>query len=399
MKIKLGILMFTEYLVLGAYVPVLTLYLKEDVGLNGNEIGIILSLSSVVALFSPIVGAAIADRIISSERLFSLCHLAGGFLMLAILRENSFEPIALYFFLYSMFVGPTIALSNSITFQHCSVRNRFGNIRLWGTLGWIGAALIIWIINNLWEDFFSGNSFPLRLSAYSSFVLSAFVFVIPVVKLNREKKTFSIIPADAFSVFKDRKIVMITLISLFIIVVDKYYYFGMAPFLQHLGLETSQIFPIMSVGQGTEVIVMFYLSLILKKIGFKRILVFGVIAEILRFSLFVFSGGSFPLIVMGIAFHGLAYAFFFTSVFVYMDSHCRPDFRAGVHQLFSFVTSGLGTLIANMAAGYSMDLFVTGQVSPEYSFYWFIPLFLSFFALFLFLSASGKDRYDYDLVD
>ncbi len=395
MRVRLSLLMFCEYFVLGAYVPVMTLYLKNHAGLTGGQMGIILSLASAVAFISPMIGAVVADRIVSSERLFALCHLMGGGLMLLLLDSAGFYSIAAAYFFYSLCIGPTIALSNSITFQHGGDRSRFGNIRLWGTVGWIGAAFVVWGIFHVISSQKNSSSAPLLLSSVSSFVLSLYALTLPVSKLERHRYRGGLLPVEAFTVFRDRKIFMISFTSLLIVVVDKYYYFGMAPFLSESGFTESEIFPLMSVGQVTEVIVMLYLSLFLGKFGFKNMLIFGIISEITRFFFFIFFKDSVAGILAGIGFHGLAYAFFFTSVYVYIDSHCKEYYRAGVHQIFSLVTSGFGTLIANITAGFAMDLYVIKNSKPDFTSFWLIPVSLSVFALVTFTAISRKDKFIY----
>jgi MFS family permease len=138
----------------------------------------------------------------------------------------------------------------------------------------------------------------------------------------------------------------------------------------------------MSVGQMIEAPAMAILGWVLSRVGVKATLILGILAEIWRFGAFAL-GSSMALVFSGICCHGLAYAFFFTAAYTYIDSHCDKASRTGLHQLFSIVTTGLGSLAANLLAGACMDLLVPASGPARYGLFWLVPAVLSTACLIL----------------
>jgi len=272
-----------------------------------------------------------------------------------------------------------VALTNAITFHNAPGGNKaFGNIRLWGTIGWI---VVAWIFGFLWLRNAGGGVVQgrlpdaLKLSAISSTVLGLYTLTLPKAG-RRIEGPVRLIPHESLSVFVRPQILWIAAASLLIGIVDRYHYFGMAPYLRHLGFSDASIMPSMSVGQMVEAPAMAVLGWMLARLGIKVTLILGIGAEIWRFLAFAW-GGSLAIVFSGICCHGLAYAFFFTAVYTYIDGHCDKSSRTGLHQIFSIITSGIGSLAANLLAGACMDLFVPASGPIRYGWFWLVPAVLS----------------------
>jgi len=376
-------MIFLQCLVMGATIPIMSLYLKDYLGFSGSQAGIVLSMSAVAAFISPVVGAFVADRIIRAEFLLSLCHFCGCGVMMALSKQTSFGAVVGLYLAYVMVVGPTVALTNSITFHHFSEKkHNFGGIRVWGTIGWIAVA---WGFGYLWlypggaSSFTSRLPDALKLSAILSAVLGFYALTLPRYKFRPESST-GIIPLAALRVLWRPEILFISLIGFLVAFVDKYYYFGVAPFLRQGGFSEANIMPIMSLGQMSEVLAMSFLGVLLSRFGFKRIFILGLLSELWRFTALAM-GSSTLLIMSGIFCHGFAYAFFFTSLYIYLDSHCNKNVRTGVHQLFAVITGGFGSFFGNLIAGRTADFFTASENVVNYKAFWVVPAVMSLICL------------------
>ncbi len=373
-------MMFLQYFVMGSTMPILSLYFKDCLGFTGLQIGVVLGMSAVAALVSPFVGAVLADRRISAERLLGICHLAAAGLMFSLRLQEQFAGVAPFYLAYTLVMGPTVPLTNAITFHHLKDGNhKFGNTRVFGTVGWVAVA---WLFGYLWLRG-SGATFlserlpdALLLSSFSSLALAVYALTLPRREVTSQK-TLPIIPIGSIRVLVRPRVMLLASVSLVVGIVDRYYYFGTAPFLHHLGFSDSTIMPSMSLGQIVEIVAMVFLATLIKKIGIKLTMIIGILAEVWRFT--AFSIGSSPYIVIsGIACHGVAYAFFFTTVFITIDNYCDDQTRTGLHQLFSIIVFGLGSLLANLLAGTCFDFFIgDNQMEPSYALFWMIPAILS----------------------
>ncbi|MCP4674394.1 MAG: nucleoside permease [Deltaproteobacteria bacterium] len=387
---RLAIMMFMQYFVMGSTMPILSLYFRDCLGFTGVQIGVVLGMAAAAALVSPFVGAMLADRRIRAERLLGICHFAAAGLMLSLRLQGQFAGVASFYLAYMLVLGPTVPLTNAITFHHLKDGNhRFGNTRVFGTIGWVAVA---WLFGFFWlrgtGTTFLSDRLPdaLLLSALSSLFLAVYAFTLPRRKFT-PKEDLPIIPVGSLRVLISPRIMLLASVSLLVDIVDRYYYFGTAPFLHHLGFSDSAIMPSMSLGQIVEIVAMVFLATLIKKIGIKLTMIIGILAEIWRFVAFAIGSSSY-IVISGIACHGVAYVFFFTTVFITIDNYCDDQTRTGLHQLFSIIVFGVGRLLSNLLAGSCFDFFVgdTNTV-PNYPLFWMIPAALSTISLFAVVFA------------
>jgi MFS family permease len=154
-------------------------------------------------------------------------------------------------------------------------------------------------------------------------------------------------------------------------IVHQFYYYGMSPFLSQIGLADRYILPAMSMGQFGEVFVLALLGVCLAKLGIKRALIIGVLAQAAR--CLAFASGRTPLVLAVIPLHGICYACFFTVAYIYVDSHSSPENRAGAQQLFTILISGIGYLVGNLFAGKVAQLFtVPGTTRIDFALFWIV---------------------------
>src|SRR5438046_1946572 len=139
---RLSTMMFLQYMIWGAWSPVLSAYL-ERLGFTGVESGVIYALLPLGCMIAPFAGGQLADRYVSTEKLLAVLHLVGGVLLCVMATRTTYASLAALMFVWSLVYAPTLALTNSITFHHLpDAEKKFGLVRVWGTLGWIGAGLL-----------------------------------------------------------------------------------------------------------------------------------------------------------------------------------------------------------------------------------------------------------------
>ncbi len=402
---QLAGMMFLQFFVLGCTIPIMSLYMKDHLHFSGLQIGIVLSLSAIASFFAPLLSSVIADRIIAAERLLSLLHLAGAVLMLILIQQAAYIPFLIFFVLYMVILSPTGALTNTISFHHLHDRNYYGDIRLWGTIGWISAAWGFSAISSLKIPLISSNlQGALQLSVVSSVVLSLYALLLPCgikmipktsISLVRDQLLLLINPRLFFkSLFTnsgfDVTLVLISVFTCFVLLVDRFYVIGAAPFVKSVGYAENDILSILSIGQIPEIFLLLILSFILKKFGFKITMLAGIGLEIFRFVLFAV-GTQDILLFSGIAVHGITWAFFFVPITIYIDKQCQPNNRAAVQQLYTFVSSN-GIIAGNFIAGFCLDFSKNANGAIVFSTFWIVPLIISV-VVFVLFAVFFKPRF------
>ncbi len=141
-RAKLSVMMFLEYVIWGAWLPLLGLYMGADyLNFGPYEKGFIFGAFALASLTGMFFGGQLADRIFAQEHFLAFSHLVGGVAMLALAYQTSFWPFFGLMMLHCFFYVPTLSITNSIAFANLKdAQKDFGFIRLWGTIGWIAAA-------------------------------------------------------------------------------------------------------------------------------------------------------------------------------------------------------------------------------------------------------------------
>lgn len=141
-------MMFLQYAAPGLVLPIISHYLKNFLGFEPYQTGLIMAMPAAAAIIAPLVTVYVADRCLSSERLLGLCHAAAGLMLLVVSAQTEFLPFLFAYTAYGLVFAPTFALSNAVVFHHVENPGRdFGPIRMWGPLSWVVAA---WSFSYLW---------------------------------------------------------------------------------------------------------------------------------------------------------------------------------------------------------------------------------------------------------
>ncbi|QOJ13849.1 MAG: MFS transporter [Planctomycetia bacterium] len=377
---RLSLMMFMQYAVWGAWLPIIGRYLSADLGFSGYQVGAIAGTAAAVgAILAPFIAGQIADRVFSAERYLFVAMLAGGALQFVLAEARTFEAWLWLSVVYSVIYMPTIAISNSLTFAHLEDRDRqFPPIRLWGTIGWIAVSWafpILWLqhgVEPTWKPpFFVGKEHvdaierlgdALRLSGIISIVYGLYCLSLPHTPPRKavEKIAF----AKAFGLLRHRGFLVLTLAAIPISLVHTIYFIQTPNFLPQLaGMRDADTQPAMSVGQFSEILVLAVLGLLIRGIGFRWLLTIGCAAYIGRYMVFAM-GAPTELVVASIALHGVCFACFYATAFVYVDRVAPADVRHSAQTVFGILLLGVGPLFAGPVMGrIAQDATVTATIA------------------------------------
>jgi len=416
---RFGAMMFLQYALWGAWLPVTARYLSASIsdgglGFSGAQIGMILGLAgSIGAIAAPFIAGQIADRYFSTERILAFLVTAGGIVKWITASQTDYQSWLVLSIIYSLLYMPTLALSNSITFAHIDDQeNDFPKIRVWGTIGWIAASWafpMIWLQTDLqlqWmPPFIVGAEVPnvtsrladaLKFSGIISISYGAFCFLLPHTPPKRdavEKLAFK----KAFDLFQYSSFTVLVIASLAVSIIHQIYFLQTGPFLSHIGIPDSQIGPAMTIGQFAEILTMAYLGLFLKRLGFKKVITIGIAAYFLRYAIFGTTMLPVWIMVLSQAFHGFCYAFFFAAAYIYVDKMADEDVRHSAQTVFGIIILGGGPVIGGWLSGYLQNMYTVENVF-SFSNFWYTMSFIglvtmiSFFMLFQEQLADGNTK-------
>jgi nucleoside transporter len=420
-RLQLSVMMFLQFAIWGSWFAILGKYLKN---VNGDAftnawIGDIYGTMALGTIIAPLFVGQIADRFFASERLMAVLHVAGAGLLYwmgEISDPKTFYVVAL---VYALLYSPTLALSNSIAFAHVPDGNRdFPGLRVLGTVGWIAANWIVaaMLMVKTATDTPAMPNAPFLLGAGFSLILGLFSLALP--HTPPPGKAGDALPfLKALGLFKDSSFAVFFGVSFVITIVLAFYYGFIPVFLENgvnldneivrtvreslrdmLGIDLDVVGPLLTIGQFAELLLLPFLPWFLNRFGMKWVLALGMLSWGLRYGLFSIYARErldslFPLILLGIALHGVCFDFFFAAGFIHVDNKAPADIRGSGQALFTFLTYGVGMWIGNMVSGRLADYLTNPTTKAvDWTAFWAIPAVgvLICFAVFVVFFRDAK---------
>jgi nucleoside transporter len=432
LKSRLRVMMFLQYAVWGIWLPVLATYLQSPVtdgglGFTSGQVGWIVGLAgSIGAVSAPFIAGQFADRYFSTEKFLAVLLVLGGIVKIITSLQDSFAAWLLLSIVYSVLYMPTLSLTNSMAFAHLDDPDReWPRVRVFGTVGWIAAS---WLFPMLWlqtdlqfqllPPFFVGSEVAdatarlgdtLLVSGVISILYAGFCFALPHTpprKEGVEKLAFK----KAFALLSRRSFAILVLAALPISVIHQIYFMQTGPFFENqLGMLVTYIGPAMTVGQFAEILFLALLGTFLVRLGFRWTITLGGLAYFARYAIWGLvslqeaSGPSvdaagqmvwtMPLMigVFSQGLHGLCYACFFASAFMYVDRVADIDIRNSAQTVFGIIILGIGPVFAGPLLAVLGSVFGTAGVVTDFAGMWFTLALIALVSTGLF-AAYFRDE-------
>ena len=401
-KIQLSSMMFLQFFIWGAWFVTLGTFLGNNIQASDPQIGQAFSTQSWGAIIAPFIIGLIADRYFNAEKILGVLHIIGAILMFLMAGSESFGAFYPFVLAYMIAYMPTLALVNSVSFnQMTDPAKEFSYIRVWGTIGWIIAGLLVsflsWDSSEGIADGLLKNTF--LMAGGASAILGIFSFFLPKTppKIDpSQKATISqILGLEALQLLKDRNFLIFFISSILICIPLAFYYQNANPFLSEIGMANPT--GKMTIGQASEVVFMLLLPIFFKRFGIKMTLLVGMGAWALRYLLFAYgdAGEMAFMLIAGIALHGICYDFFFVSGQIYTDSKAGEKYKSAAQGLITLATYGLGMLIGFWIAGKIANKYVLAEGGHDWSQVWVFPAIFAAVVLIIFLLFFKNEKVEY----
>jgi nucleoside transporter len=401
-RLQLSFMMFLEFFIWGAWFVTLGTFLFNNLHATGEQTGSVFSTQSWGAIIAPFIIGLIADRYFNAEKILGLLHLVGAVLMYEMYKAADISAFYPYVLVYMILYMPTLALVNSISFnQMKDPEKEFASIRVFGTIGWIVAGLLIsfaflWDSETNIKEGLMRNTF--LLASISSLVLGLFSFTLPKtppkVAKGSKLSISDIIGLDALKLLKNRNFLIFFIASILICIPLAFYYQIANPFFTNIGMKNPT--GKMTIGQVLEIFFLLLLPYFFKKYGFKFTILMGMLAWAVRYALFAYgnAGALSFMLITGIALHGICYDFFFVSGQIYTNAKAGEKYKSSAQGLITLATYGIGMLIGYKIAGIIADMYTSPAGIFDWKMIWIIPsvIALAVFLLFLIFFKSKNEQ-------
>jgi len=357
-RVRLSVMMFLNYVIWGAWYVTLSTYLTTTLHFTGTQAGSIFGTTALASIISPFFVGLIADRFFSTERVLAALHFIGAILLWQVANVQSFGSVYGLLLAYCLCYFPTIALTNSLTFQHIKDPGRdFPLIRVFGTLGWIVIGLIVGAMA------VEKSATPFLLAAGVSVVMGFFSLMLPHTPPQAKGEAFSVrrvLGLDALVMLKDKSFFVFAVASVLACIPLTFYFSFTNDYLNDVHVVNAA--GKMTLGQASEVGMMLIMPWVLKRLSVKGILVMGLAAWAIRYFLLAHgdAGPGVWMFYVAILLHGVCYDFFFMTGQLYTDQQAPAHLRSAAQGFITFITYGIGMYAGSLISGNALDFFTTG---------------------------------------
>lgn len=374
---------FLQFFVWGSWLITVGVYWFQNKQWSGAEFGAIFSTMGIASLFMPTIAGIIADRWLNAEKLYGVFHILGGIALLLVPTINNPSDFFWIILAAMIFYMPTIALSNSISYNALKSNNLdvikdFPPIRVFGTIGFI---IAMWV-TNLTGNKDSANQF--YVAGAVAIILGIYSFTLPKcppAKSTGEKKSFTqILGLDAFKLFASYKMALFFLFSMFLgaalqltnaygdVFIDDFKH--IPEFKDSLVVRYSTL--IMSISQISETLFILAIPFFLRRFGIKTVMLISMLAWFLRFGLFAYGdpGSGLWMIILSCIVYGMAFDFFNISGSLFVETSTNPNIRSSAQGLFMMMTNGFGAVFGSLASGWAIDKYFTAETGKDWQGIW-----------------------------
>jgi len=393
MKWRLRLMMLFEYAIWGAWYVTVGTWLGKTLHFSGQEIGAIAGTTAIGAMISPLFVGLLADRLFDTRSVLAILHVIGAGLLVLAAQQQSFPVLYAALLAYSLCYMPTLALTTSLAMRHIDdPREEFGAIRVFGTIGWIVVGLMV----GAWGV--EATASPLHLAAGLSVLMAIYCLALPPTPPLARHQRFELrhaLPLESLHLLRDRSMAVFALASFLICIPLQFYYAFTNLFLNEVGVVNAA--GKMTGGQMSELFCMLLIPWFFRRLGVKYMLAVGMLAWVLRYSLFAFGDADqlMWMLWIGIVLHGICFDFFFVVGQIYIDREAPPALRAATQGLITFLTYGLGMFVGSWLSGVVVDTYshtsAQGVVVHDWHAIWLIAGGCATFVLVLFVLLF-KDR-------
>ena len=347
-NLRLAAFYFAYFAYVGAFTPYFPVYLAGR-GLQPAEVAAVLAMPQLARIFAPTFWGWLADRadVRGAVVMVSCAALAAGFAALPC--APGFRSITLLVAATSILSAGGLPLVEAITLSVLAGRSgHYGPIRLWGSIGFIVAVLLV------------GSWLDAHASAGLSWILLALTLAALVVSFMLPRASGVSLPAargnDATAVRASTSVRALIGAGFCMAAAHGALYAFFTLHLQRLGYSGMSIGALWTLGVLAEIIVFFYLPALFRRFSLRAILLFSLLAAVVRFAAIGWAAGFLAVLVIAQLLHALTFGAFHAASVAAVQRVFPAAAHARGQALFSSFAYGGGGAAGVLLAGWAWEL-------------------------------------------
>jgi MFS transporter, PPP family, 3-phenylpropionic acid transporter len=337
---------FFYFAFVGAFSPYFGLYL-QSIGSSATQIAVLMSLMSVMRMLAPTLWGWLADRLgvrIPIVRLSAVLSMAGfaGFLV-----SDAYSMLFVSMAFLAFFWSAALPLVETLTFAHLDGQaSRYGNIRVWGSVGFILAVLILgYVLDGL----------PIRALLWITLALLAGILGCALVIPEAGKPRVPAMPVVLGDVLRRPEVRALMAACFFMSAAHGALYVFYSLHLVAHGYSKSFVGWMWTLGVVAEIAVFMGMPQLLRAFSLRGLLVFSFAAAVLRFVLIGWGADSLVLLVFAQVLHGATFGSYHAAAVAAVNRWFGAQHQARGQALYGSISFGAGGMIGGLLSGYTWD--------------------------------------------
>lgn len=410
--VRLALMVFVHYFIWSCWYNTLSVYLGT-LKFSPTQIGLAYGTTAIGALVSPFLIGVVADRFFPAQRILGALHLIGAGLLWWISQQTEFGIFYPALIVYTLTYMAGHGLINTITLSHAS-STAFPVIMTGASAGWITANIMIGHMK------IADKSDIFSVASIVALLIGLYSFFLPNTPPKGDSGPISlnkVLGLDALKLFKNRSFAVFMTCSFLICIPLSFYFAWTSTFLKEAADAkiTAAVLPQtagtlngyellvatfnywlpdsskMALGQVSEMAFLAAMAWLVTRLGVKKIMIIGMIAWTVRFSLFSFFNENPSAItyiwalVGGILLHGMCYDFIFVMGRMYVDKLAGESLRASAQGLHAVFTLGAGMFVGTWLSGVVVQHFSHNENFRNWTGVWLVPAAMALVLIPVFL--------------
>ncbi|MFZ1933480.1 MAG: MFS transporter [Thermoguttaceae bacterium] len=387
--LRVSALMFLEFAVWGAWMPVLAMRLLGPMKLNGKQTGWVYATFPLASIFSPFASGYLADKCVNAEWIIMAAHIVGAILLFIAAKQTKFWGMFWTMLIYSVFYTATIPLVTKVLYAHDSVAKLDTWVWLWAPVSW---ALIGYFLTGMRQVRKIGGDGPdsLYLAEFLSVVMALVCLIQPPTPPQVAAATKGVEAANplmkAIGMLDNPSYLIFMLVQLVVSGMMQFYFLGTGQFMQDRGIRGKNVSAAMGMAQAVQAAAtILLLGWLIDKGGYAWTFAIGALCWAVLFATYVVSKGSLGVMLIQ-GFHGLAYVFFIVGGQKFVGFVAPSDISGSALSLLAIATNGIGLFLGTQLAGFVMEKNSVGG-KFQWPKIWAVPLAITLAGAIVFAAA------------
>ncbi|WP_273130706.1 MFS transporter [Bacillus weihaiensis] len=330
----------------GSLFPLLSVYLKDVIGLSGSQIGTIMSISPVVMIIVQPLWGVLSDVTQKPTYILTVALILTGISGIIFSFLGHYYMIIIIATLLAITQSALVPLSDSIAVNYAQKTNvQYGSIRLWGAVGFALAVLVMgWVsdVTNLVVIFYG-------------FGLTLFIATLFAWRLPKENQTLKVSLKEGFRELVNVPRYFVFLFVAFLVlgpIFANNIYFGIL--IAEVGGGLTGIGIAFLLAAGSEAPFMKLANKMISKLGLMNIVILATIVSACRWFLY-YIDPPLSIIYLSTIAQGFSVGLFIPAAIQYVRDLAPKKVGATAISLYTAIGNGLGNWFCTFVGGLILE--------------------------------------------